>query len=81
MRLKIMKILMENPSNINRLSETLKVNYRTVEHHVKVLISNNLLDVEGDGYGKIYFPSSVFTRNLDTLKDILYKQNLKWEEI
>ncbi len=37
-RLKIIKSLLKSPLNRNELSVILNLNYRTVEHHVKVLI-------------------------------------------
>lgn len=61
MRLRIMKSILDSPKNANQLSSDTKVNYRTIEHHIKILLSNNLVSVQGEGYGKVYFPSSLVT--------------------
>ncbi len=73
MRYRIMKSIMENPKNANQLSVEAGVNYRTIEHHLKILTENGLLTVMGDGYGKVYFPSHIMESNLDLFVDISRK--------
>ena len=70
MRLKIVELIRNEPSNINRISNTLGVNYRTVEHHIGVLERNHLVISEGEKYGKVYFPSSSLTNNQKLIDDI-----------
>jgi len=77
MRIKIIRSLIEDPKNANRLSSSLGVNYRTIEHHMKVLLSNNLVLVEGSGYGKVYFPSPVLTSNIKVLQEIFTAAGIK----
>ncbi len=55
MRLKILDHLRNEPSNAHRLSSSLEVNYRTVEHHLKVLSENGLIISKGGNYGTVYF--------------------------
>jgi hypothetical protein len=43
MRLKIVELIRNEPSNINRISNTPAVNYRTVEHHIGMLERNHLI--------------------------------------
>lgn len=71
MRANIIKSLMENPKNANKLCKDLGVNYRTVEHHLKILESNDLLVSQGNGYGRTYFLSSLLSKNIDTALDVI----------
>ncbi len=79
MRVKIIRSLMEEPKNANRLSSSLNVNYRTIEHHMGVLQSNNLVMVQGEGYGKVYFPSQILINNMDMLREILRTAGIEEE--
>lgn len=72
-RLKIVKSLMENPGNIHSISQSLHLNYRTVEHHIKFLEKNNLIVAQGDKYGRVYFISPLLISNQDKL-DFLFKK-------
>lgn len=73
MRSKIIISLTERPKNANQICNELGVNYRTVEHHLKVLMENNMITAMGDGYGKIYFPSHMVESNYESFKEILKK--------
>ena len=42
-RLKIISILKENPLNINQLAKELSLDYKAIQHHIKVLEKNNLI--------------------------------------
>ncbi len=79
MRIKIIRSLLEEPKNANRLSESLNVNYRTIEHHMRVLRSNNLVTVQGEGYGKVYFPGQIITSNIKILTEILKAAGIEEE--
>jgi len=59
-RSRIIKTLYERPFNVNHLSEELNLDYKTVEHHIKVLKDHNII-VTPSGkkkYGALYFLSS-----------------------
>lgn len=77
MRINIIKSLMESPKNANVLSSALGVNYRTIEHHLKVLISNGIIIAQGNNYGKVYFPSPVLIKNINILKEIFSAAGLR----
>ncbi|MGC8505148.1 MAG: winged helix-turn-helix domain-containing protein [Thermoplasmata archaeon] len=74
MRLKIMKSILDSPKNANRLSSDTGVNYRTIEHHIKILLANNLVTVQGEGYGRVYFPSPLLTKNFHIFEEILDRE-------
>ena len=73
MRTRIMLSLIEKPKNANQLCGELNVNYRTIDHHLKVLLENDLITVMGDGYGKTYFPGPSVEKNIEIFTDIIRK--------
>lgn len=56
-RINLLSILEKKPMNLRQLSLASGLDYKTVEHHVRLLCENSILEVSGDGYGKIYFIS------------------------
>ena len=73
MRTRIMLSLIEKPKNANQLCGELNVNYRTIDHHLKVLLENDLITVMGDGYGKTYFPGLSVEKNIEIFTGIIRK--------
>jgi DNA-binding transcriptional ArsR family regulator len=72
---KIIMALHERPYNANKLAENLKLNYKTVRHHIKILEENNVITSTGKKkYGEMYFLSEKMEENYDTFKDI-------WKEL
>ena len=73
----IIKTLKESPYNANQLSKILKLDYRTVRHHLKILLKNKLVAVVGDGYGQAYFVHPILEENY-----VLFEQitNRIWEK-
>lgn len=59
-RIKILHYLEKKPANVNELSKELKLNYKTMQHHIGLLLENNLLVAKGNKYGQMYFLSDVF---------------------
>jgi DNA-binding transcriptional ArsR family regulator len=49
--------LRERPCNAHQLSERLSLDYKTVQHHLRILDENRLVVSQGGGYGKVYFLS------------------------
>ncbi len=58
-RIKILSLLLNNPTNRNELSKSLGLNYRTVTHHLSVLSENNLIR-EDQRYGGLVYVNSMF---------------------
>lgn len=54
-RARIITELRNRPMNMNQLAEKLSVDYRTITHHVGVLVSNSLIMPHGERYGALYF--------------------------
>ena len=60
---RMLESLFEQPKNANELSKTLKLDYKTIRHHLEVLEKNNLVMYTGTGYGKMFFPSDLIENN------------------
>jgi DNA-binding transcriptional ArsR family regulator len=76
-RAKIIKLLHKRPYNANQLAEKLKLDYKTVRHHLKVLEKNNVITSSGPGekkYGAMYFLSTSMDMNYNIFEEI-------WEQI
>lgn len=72
-RIKILKLLKRRPYNINQLSEELKMDYKTVQHHIKILEDNRIIVSEEKKYGTMYFPSQVFEQSSEVFEEIIEK--------
>ena len=74
-RIKILDLLLKYPLNINRISEQLQLDYKTVKHHIDILEKNNLITRMGDKYGILYFISNYMEKNIESYYDIKKKIN------
>jgi len=59
-RIRIMSVLKKRPRNTNQLSTELGIDYKGIQHHLKVLEGNNLVKKIGNHYGVIYCVSTLF---------------------
>ena len=58
-RFLLLHLLCEGPLNANQLSEASALDYKTVIHHLEILLRNGIVYVSSDGgYGKQYSISS-----------------------
>ncbi|MBU3967036.1 MAG: winged helix-turn-helix domain-containing protein [Euryarchaeota archaeon] len=70
----LLKHLIDRPYNANQLAESMDMDYKTIRHHLDVLIKNGVITMEGDKYGAMYFISKTMEANLDEFNQI-------WEKI
>lgn len=54
-RIQLLSILVKKPMNLRQLSIAAGLDYKTVEHHVQLLMKNSVLECSGNGYGQVYF--------------------------
>jgi predicted transcriptional regulator len=79
-RLRIICAITEDPMNTLELSKKLTMDYKTIQHNIKVLEKNNLIDREGEGYGDLFFPSELISANLPTLYSVIRKVEAKLDK-
>lgn len=72
-RARILRTIEERPRNANQLAEELELDYKTVRHHLDVLMDNDVVENSGDDYGAVYLPSGVARANWETVETILEK--------
>ena len=70
-RARILRAIDERPRNANRLAEDLDLDYKTVRHHLDVLIDNDVLRNSGDDYGAVYLPTEQVNHYWDTVEEII----------
>lgn len=71
----ILKNLIDRPYNANQLSESIDMDYKTIRHHLDVLVKNGIITIEGEKYGAMYFISKAMEANLDVFNQIWEKVN------
>ena len=74
-RITIMSALRKRPRNRNQLSTELGIEYKVIQHHLKVLEKNNLVRKIGNHYGVIYFVSTLFENSEFVFDEIVAKLN------
>ncbi len=77
---RIINLLRREPYNVNKLSETLQVNYRVAEHHIRTLEKNHLVSSAGEKYGKLYFLSPEMEARLPIFDEIWRQIQAKVEQ-
>ncbi len=72
-RLRIIFSLKEQPLNTNQLAKELGLDYKAIQHHIKILEKNNLITKIGEKYGVTYFISTFLEVNMETFEEIATK--------
>lgn len=68
-RAKIVEMLRSEPSNSNKVSEKLGLDYKTVQHHVKLLEENGVIVSNAKGtYGAMYFLTPYFEKYFESVR-------------
>ena len=76
-RLRIIMLLLEDPLNTHQLSKVLHLDYKAVQHHMKVLEKNNMVSKIGEKYGAIYHLSNFLEMNIRSLDEAIDKLDRK----
>ena len=69
-RLKIISQIKQKPLNTNQLANKLGLDYKAIQHHIRVLQKNNLIIPVGEKYAVTYFISTFLEANMEELKEI-----------
>ncbi len=70
-RIRIMSVLRNKPRNKNQLATELDLDYKNIQHHIKVLEENNLVKKIGNLYGAKYYVSALFENNEIVFDEII----------
>ncbi|MEM2140547.1 MAG: winged helix-turn-helix domain-containing protein [Nitrososphaera sp.] len=71
-RAKIIDLVNSRPANANQIASELKLDYKTVLHHLKVLTENGLIITEDrEAYGATYFLTPLMEKNYQSFQEIL----------
>ncbi|MDR2204341.1 MAG: winged helix-turn-helix domain-containing protein [Nitrososphaerota archaeon] len=70
-RVQIIKSLKNAPQNANQLSTELKLSYKTICHHLKILQKNKLLTTINNTYTTIYQLSKTMEENYHLFEDLI----------
>jgi len=76
-RLRIVMLLLQKPYNTHQLSQKLEMDYKAVQHHMKVLVKNNLVSKIGEKYGALFHISNFLEYNIRALNEAIDKLERK----
>jgi len=76
-RLRIIMLLLEKPFNTHQLSQELHLDYKAIQHHMKVLEKNNMVSKYGEKYGALYHLSNLLENNITALDEAIDKLDRK----
>ena len=69
-RLRIISKLRENPFNTNQLAKEMGLDYKAIQHHIRVLEKNNMITKVGEKYNVTYFISTYLEVNMEAFEEI-----------
>jgi len=72
-RIRIISHLRNMPSNTRQIANSIGLDYKGVQHHLKNLERNNLVTKVGSNYGVTYFPSVLFEDSEAVFDEIVSK--------
>lgn len=72
-RLRIIKALTDEPSNVNMLARRLDRDYKTIKRNVCILERSQLVVRAGDGYGTVFRVGDLLLKNLGALDMVLQR--------
>ena len=73
-RIQILELLRERPYNVNQLHEKMQLDYKTIQHHIRVLTKEKIITTDDERkYGSMYFISPLLEKNMYIFDEILNK--------
>ncbi len=75
-RIRIMSVLRKRPSNRNQLATELGMDYKGIQHHIKILEGNNLVKKIGNKHLVTYCVSTLFENNEAVFDEIVDRLRL-----
>lgn len=72
-RLRIIMLLLKTPYNMHQIAKEMGLDYKAIQHHIRVLEKNNLVSKTGEKYGAIYRLSDFLEINICALDESIEK--------
>jgi len=72
-RLRLVSVLKNTPLNANQLAKELGLDYKAIQHHVRVLEKNNIITKVGEKYNVTFFISNFLEANMESFDEIASK--------
>ena len=73
-RIDIINLIRDRPYNANQLRRELDLDYKTVQHHLRIMLKRNIITTQDEkSYGSMYFLSPMIEENMGMLEEILGK--------
>jgi hypothetical protein len=69
-RARIIQLIHEHPRNLNQVAKELDLDYKSVQHHIHVLVTSSLIVPSGEGYGTAYKLSQWFEYQIDIFDQV-----------
>ena len=79
-RLRIIMLLLERSYNTHQLSQELQLDYKAIQHHMKVLEKNNMIHKTGEKYGAMFYISTFLEVNIGALDMAIDKLDQKMNQ-
>lgn len=73
-RLQILYVLSFRPYNANQLTKKIMLDYKTVKHHLEILVENGLVSISQEKrYGELYYLTDFSKSKIKLFRDIWKK--------
>lgn len=72
-RLRIIMLLLKRPLNMHQITKEMGMDYKAIQHNIRVLEKNNMVSNTGENYGAIYRLSNFLELNIRALDESLEK--------
>ncbi|MFC4356631.1 ArsR/SmtB family transcription factor [Halobium salinum] len=76
-RTRLLHAVDERPRNANQLAEDLELDYKTVRHHLDVLVEHDIVETSGGEYGAVYLPTGRVRRHWDTVEEVFEEMGVR----
>lgn len=74
-RIEILRLLKKSSLNANQIKNKIKLDYKTVQHHLRLLGKHRFIRISGREYGAIYSHTVEFKSQTSVFEEILAKLN------
>lgn len=76
-RLRIIMLLLKTPCNMHQIAKEIGLDYKAIQHNIRVLEKNNMVSKSGEKYGSIYRLSNFLEFNIRALDESIEELDRK----